>query len=353
LSFLHLQFKGRTTSPWHIGRRSYRDYLYTREDYLWGRGVRGPILRQLWRTYCPRSDAFDGAAFVAERDCPNCGMAEDCPFWNLRGTDDEGEFKDQPRLIITNLRFDGGSVRKERVVLATVSDRHRGVVEGKAPVYIECLSEGAAFCFEVILMGVGAEFEEELRRAAEVSLRFLGWGGFCNEGFGRGEIEGVRSRGFEAFEHDLIEPLEGYIMEKAGEEALAFDVEPMLILDRDAGGTYRSILEEGFHEKLCNCINERYWQFYRDHIHLQLAVKGLSGRARTSRMRAWSRKLGREHFFEGVGGELIMHLQGRLREEEAKALALASYGVGRYKNQGFGTLRPRGWTCREKAETKR
>ena len=346
MSFLHLHFRGRTTSPWHIGKRIYQDYHYTRDDYLWGRGIRGPVLRQLWRTYCPRSDAVDGADFRPERDCPRCEMAEDCPFWNLRGADNDGEFKDQPRLIITNLRFRRETVHKDRVVLATLSDNYRGVVRGKAPVYIECIGEGAEFDFEAILMGRGADFEGEFRTAVEVSLRFFGWGGFCNEGFGRGEITDVRRRGFNTFEHDLIDPLAEYVGERSGEGAsLRFFVEPMLILDRDGGGVYRSILEEGFYGKFCNCLNERFWQFYRDHIYLQNYISELSGRARTVRMRAWSRKLRREYIFEGVGRELILHFGERLGEGEARALALARYGVGRFKNQGFGALTPEGWRC--------
>ncbi len=341
MSFLHIRFKGRTDAPWHIGLRRYGDYLYTRDDYLWGRGIRGPVLRQLWRTYCPKSDAHDGVDFYPERDCPKCTMSSNCPFWNLRGTAEEGEFKDKPRLIITNLCFKRDSVRKDRIALATLSDQYRSAVKGKAPVFVEYIHEGAEFEFEAILMGEGARFSEPFISAVEVSLKFLGWGGFCNEGFGRGNITDIRKYGFNSFEYDVIEPLADEIMNKASQSGLAtFSISPMLILDKDGGGTYRSILEEGFKDKFCNCINERYWQFYGKHLYIQGKVESLSGRARTVRIRAWSRKIRNRIFFEGVGNEITVHFSGQIDSEEAKALALAKYGIGRYKNQGFGSLKP-------------
>lgn len=341
MSFLYIRFEGRTTSPWHIGLRRYSDYLYTRDDYLWGRGIRGPVLRQLWRTYCPKSDAHDGMDFYPERDCPKCAMASECPFWNLRGTDDEGEFKDKPRLIITNLYFKRDSVRKDRVALATLSDQYRGIVEGKAQVFIEHICEGAEFEFEAILMGEGVRFSDQFISAVEVSLKFLGWGGFCNEGFGRGNITSIRKYGFNSFEYDVIEPIAKRIMDKVEQARyVAFNISPMLILDKDGGGVYKSILEEGFRDKLCNCINERYWQFYGGHLYVQGRVESLSGRARTIKIQAWSRKIRDRIPFEGIGNEITIHFSQQIDAEEAKALALTRYGIGRYKNQGFGSLKP-------------
>ena len=338
MSFIYIHFKGRTTSPWHVGLRRYGDYLYTRDDYLWGRGIRGPVLRQLWRTYCPKSDAHDGVGFYPEVDCPKCAMALDCPFWNLRGTDDEGEFKDKPRLIITNLYFKRDSVKKDRIALATLSEEYRGVVEERAPVFIEYIHEGAEFEFEAILMGEGVRFSDQFISAVEVSLKFLGWGGFCNEGFGRGEIT-YRKYGFDSFEYGVIEPLAKKIMDRVEQSKyVTFNISPILILDRNDGGIYRSILEEGFNDKICNCINERYWQFYGKHIHIQSKVESLGGRARTMKIQAWSRKLRERIPFEGIGKELTVHFSQQIDAEEAKALALARYGVGRYKNQGFGSL---------------
>lgn len=338
MSFIHLHFRGVTTSPWHIGKRSYGDYLYTRDDYLWGRGIRGPVLRQLWRTFCPKSDAYDRVKFYPEKDCLICDMAEDCPFWNLRGTGDEGEFKDKPRLIITNLYFNRDTVRKDRVALATLSDQYLGVVEKKAPVFIEYLHEGAKFEFETILMGDGVNFVDHFVSAVKVSLKFLGWGGFCNEGFGRGEITNNERHGFNSFEHKYVEPLAEDMLGKA-EKAVTFTISPMLILDKKGGGIYRSIREEGFSEKLCSCINERYWQFHNNHVYVQGKVKEITGRARTVKIYAWSRKTGSKKPFEGIGNELTIHFNGRLEPEEAKALALMKYGIGRFKNQGFGSLR--------------
>ena len=339
MAFIHMKFKGRTTSPWHVGKRRYGDYHYTREDYLWGRGVRGPVLRQLWRTYCPRSDAHEHVDFTSDRDCPHCVNAVDCPFYNLIGSADEGEFKDKPHLIITNLRF-SGRVEKRRLALAALDDRYRGVVEGRAPVFVEYLYEGASFEFEAILMGEGARFAGEFESAVKTSLRFFGWGGFCNEGFGRGEITDVERNGFKVFDHKYIEVYAERVLHRLNRvKTLTFKIEPILMLDRDIGSFYTSVYEEGFLRKLCNCINERFWQFYGEHVHVQGWVEDVSGRARTVSMKAWSRTHRRPKTFKGIGNELTLHLNGSLGLVEAKAFALARYGVGRYKNQGFGSLR--------------
>jgi len=329
-----MHFFGQTTSPWYVGKRRYGDYLYTRDDYLWGRGIRGPVLRQLWRTFCPKSDVPEKVPFDAEGDCPSCSVIEDCPFGSLRGSADEGEFKDKPRLVITNLRF-VKNVHKGRVALATLSDQHMGVVEEKAPVFIEYLSEGATFEFEAFLMAEGAKFADMFESAVHVSLRFHGWGGFCNEGFGRGIATCTQKYGFDVFDSECIEPSADGMR---GSRNLTFSIRPVLMLEKDGGDIYRSVREEGFLKKLCNCIDERYWQFYSNHVHVHNRVEGVSGRARTIRIPAWSRRFGRQLFFEGVGNELTFHLSDKLGVEEAKALTLARYGVGRYKNQGFGSL---------------
>jgi len=337
--FLHLHFKGRTTTPWHVGKRRYSNYLYTRDDYLWGRGIRGPLLRQLWRTFCPKSGARDGLNFKPERDCSVCSLTSKCPFINLRGSPDEGEFKDRPRLIITNLWFVGG-VEKGRVALATLDERYLGVVEEKAPVFVEFIREGAKFEFEVILMGDGVRFADEVESAIKVSLEFHGWGGFCNEVFGRGVIESVRKHGFNSFEYKYVDGSVKSIMDELRRRGsrLRFRISPLLIIDKDSGGFYKSILEKGFSEKFLNCVNERYWQFYRRHIHVQDSLLKIFGRARTIMIRGWSRKTGGEKVFRGIGNEVVLQFGGELGFEEARALALMRYGVGRYKNQGFGTL---------------
>lgn len=339
MTFIHMKFKGRTTSPWHVGKRRYGDYHYTRDDYLWGRGIRGPVLRQLWRTYCPKCDAREGVNFIPERDCPDCVNAGNCPFYNLIGSAEEGEFKDKPHLIITNLRF-LGRVEKGRLSLATLDDKYRGVVEGKAPVFVEYLSEGTRFEFEVIMMGEGSRFAGEFESAVKTSLRFFGWGGFCNEGFGRGEITDVERNGFNVFDYKYVEAEADRILHKVSQaRILHFKIDPILMLDRDGGGFYTSTHEEGFLRKLCNCINERFWQFYGMHVHLQEWVKEVSGRARTVSIKAWSRARRRPQTFKGIGNELTLHFNEPIEPEEAKALAIARYGVGRYKNQGFGSLK--------------
>jgi len=339
LTFIHMKFEGRTTSPWHVGKKRYGDYYYTRDDYLWGRGIRGAVLRQLWRTYCPKSDAREGVNFTPDRDCPNCVNAEDCAFYNLIGSADEGEFKDKPHLIITNLRF-SGKVKKGRLALTTLDDKYRGVVEGRAPVFVEYLHEGVRFEFEAIMMGNGVRFAEEFESAVKTSLRFFGWGGFCNEGFGRGEITDVERNGFRAFDRKYVEIHAEKVLQRLNQvKTLTFKIEPILMLDREDGGFYTSIYEEGFLKKLCNCIDERFWQFYGEHVHVQGWIKGVSGRARTVTMKAWSRAYRRSKTFKGIGNELTFHLDGSIGIDEAKAFALAKYGVGRYKNQGFGSLR--------------
>ena len=335
MDFVHLLFKGRTTSPWHVGMRRFGDYLYTRTDMLWGRGIRGPVLRQLWRTYCPRSDVRDRAPFRPERDCPDCDMADDCPFNNLRGSPDEGEFKDRPRLIITNLEFEGPP-RPEVMALVARDERFLGVVPGRGPVYIEYIPPGVRFHFEVILMGDGVRFEDELTQAIKVSLRFLGWGGLCNEGFGRGVIEDTERRGFEEFNREIVDGIADKI---EGLERVELEIKPMLILDRPDGTPYMNVLKdkEGFVEKLTNCINERYWQFYRRNIYVP--IEDVSGLARPVRIKGWSRKEGKWKEFAGITGELVLEFKRPLGPEEARAVAICRYGVGRYKNQGFGSLR--------------
>ena len=334
LSFIHMHFYGRTTSQWHVGKRKRGCLLLTRDDYLWGRGVRGPVLRQLWRTFCPKSDVKDGASFLPERDCPSCRMAGNCPFANLRGCNGEGEFKDKPRLIITNLRFID-NVRKGRVALTSISDEYMSAVKGRIPTFIEYLSEGATFEFEAILMAEGVQFADALESAVKVSLKFHGWGGFCNEGFGRATITKVERNCFDAFNRKYVEPLAEKI---ENGRTLSFTIKPLLILEKDGNSLYRSIHEEGFLDKLCHCIDERYWQFYGEHIHIKSKVEKLGGMAKTVKFHAWSRKLGKPITFEGIGNQISLHLNSNLKHEEAKALAIAKYGVGRFKNQGFGSL---------------
>ncbi|OYT26208.1 MAG: hypothetical protein B6U95_07710 [Thermofilum sp. ex4484_82] len=337
MNFIHLRFHGETTSPWYVGKKKYGDYLYTRTDYLWGRGVRGPVLRQLWRTYCFKSDLMEKVDFVPERDCTKCSNAEKCPFNNLRGTGN-GDFKDKPRLIVANLFFKG-DIRTEIVPLATLNDQHKHVVKGKAPVYVEYIPSGVRFEFEIILMGNGVRFVGDVEKAVRVSLSFFGWGGLCNEGFGRGVINNVEKRSFKQFEEKFILPIAEKLMNV---KEASFNIVPLLLLEKSNGNIYTNIFEDGFEEKLTHSINERYWQFYDENIYVP--IRRVSGKARTIKITGWSRT-GKNATFTGIGNELKLHFERKLNLEEAKAIAITRYGIGKYKNQGFGSLRLKPNTC--------
>lgn len=329
MSFLHLNFSGRTTSPWHVGKRSFRDYLYTRTDYLWGRGIRGPVLRQLWRESCPKASASERVRFHPERDCVTCQKSDGCAFNDLRGSG-EGEFKDRPKLIIRNLYFKE-TFTPRLFSLVSRKDSTRGVVQGKGPVWIEAIPPDIEFEFEAILQGDGLEHKGELIDATGTSIDFFGWGAFCNEGFGRGQIERVEENNFKSFEKKVLEPAVAGVEERR----TTFKIEPVLLLEKERFNNYTSILEEGFREKLINSINERYWQFYGDNIYVPL--EKVSGKGRTAEIRYWSRKQGSSGLFKGVGNELTLHYD-KLDEEHIKALALMRCGIGRFKNMGMGGL---------------
>jgi len=331
-SFVHLKFKGRTTSPWYVGKRQFGDFYYTRTDFLWGRGVRGPVLRHLWRTHCPKSSAEEAARFNPN-ECKACRYAEECPFNQLRGSN-EGEFKDRPRLIVTNLKF--LDVKNTgRLALVSRSEETLSVVRGKSPVFIEYIPEGTRFEFEAILMGKGAEFEEAFVNAVKTSLRFFGWGGFCNEGFGRGEVEVERSN-YEAFVKEIEKDAENIKRYLDEDGKVTFKVEPVLILEKERGGFFKSPLEAGFKEKFIHCLNERFWQFFQENIYVPITE--ISGVSKHISIRNWSRKEGREGKpFEGVGGEISLHLK-EYKKEHLLALSVARYGIGRFKNMGFGSL---------------
>ena len=173
MNLVQLIFKGRTTTPWHIGERKYSNYLYTRKDILWGRGVGGSVLRQLWRICCPFSDNRERVKFN-EIGCKKCPSAEECPFNALRGVDSEGEFKDTPRIVFTNVYF--REVKTGKMVITSLNEKYRGVIEEIEPVYVEYIESGAKFYFEILLMGKGLEFKDEVVNTVKSSLKFFGWG---------------------------------------------------------------------------------------------------------------------------------------------------------------------------------
>lgn len=346
--FVYLHYFGETLTPWHAGilpqrmaGAGFMDYLYTRTDLLWGRGVRGPILRQLWRTYCPKSDERDAVNFSPETDCPRCVQKDECPFNNLRGSNDEGEWKDRPRMIVSNLRFHlPEDVRRNppRLTFNTLDEEWMGVAKERAPYTIEYIPVGVQFDFEVILMAEGVRFRDEVDRAVVISLGFLGWGGRCNEGFGRGRIirEKVEVMGFDEFWERKIKPMAESVMNL---ERIVMEPETMLIVDRDQGGLYMSPYEEGFSKKFCNLLYERFWQFTGLQRHIDDALERIEGDAKPMVIRGWSRKLGRRISFIGISGQLILKMRRRIGFDEAELLAISRYGIGRYKNQGFGWLR--------------
>jgi len=151
---------------------------------------------------------------------------------------------------------------------------------------------------------------------------------------GRGRILKVERNDFNNFWRSYIY---GYARNILWKKWLDLKIETLLILDRDSRGFYTGSSEPGFVEKLCNCINERFWQFTGRHVYLQEVIQAISG-GRPAAIRGWSRKLSREMTFRGISGSIKLRLKRKLRPEEAQALALARYGVGRYKNQGFGAM---------------
>ncbi len=340
-NFLHLHFYGVTTSPWHLGDRPlgsrWTSILRSRARLLWGRGIRGPMLRQLWRAYCPYSDIREAAVFKPETHCPRCQMAEECPFNNLRGSPNEGEWKDKPRLIISNLRFTQGNGEPlRRMSINTLSDRWRGVVPEKAPITLEYIPARTGFEFEIILMGEGVRFRREVKEAVEVSLRFLGWGGRCNEGFGRGLIKEIKENMWSDF---LSRYIDGVAKNILGKKEVCLETETLLLLEKSRGQYFTSVIEEGFQEKLFNCMRERYWQFFgQANDHPAPHVERVESRLKPEKIRGWSRKMGREIGFTGLSGTINLILRDPINNELARMIAVTRYGIGKYKNQGFGTL---------------
>jgi len=335
MRLVHLLFKGKTTSPWHVGKRAYSNYLYTRTDILWGRGIRGPVLRQIWRTYCPFSDIRDRVEFIPERDCQRCDLRSDCPFYNLREVERKGEYKDTPKIIFTNLYFEG-NVRTDRIVITSIDERCRSIVERIGPVYVEYIKSGTEFSFEIILTGKGVDFKDDVIRAVKTSLKFLGWGGFCNEGFGRGEITRVEERNFNKFDEFITKLAEAIVHEYRSKGEIRLKIAPLLILEK-SNGFYTSTIEEGFKDKFLHSIVERYWQLYKDKKYPK--IKNISGEVTRMKIRGWSRKDGGEQIFEGMCGELVIKFED-LNLEDAKVIAISRYGIGKWKNQGFGSLIP-------------
>lgn len=322
--FINLRFTGRTTTPWSIARRIYSDYVYC-QDFLWGRGVRGPVLNYLLRAYCGRTGVLP---------CEGCDRKAGCPFYNLYGADREGEDKDSPRLVVTSLRFDGKLAVKPRQPLISRSELTNGVALG--PVFIEFIPANTTFRFEAILTSDAVKFTDEFKEAVRATLALSGWGGRCSRGYGRGVVTEVEELDFDGWASSIEERVKPLV----GLREVYLEIHPILILERyEGGGVYGSILEEGFARKLRSSIEERYWQFFRVNARLK-SIEAVSGVCRQVAFRSWSRKEGRERQFTGMAGTLKIGFKEPLTAEEAAILGVARYGVGRYKNQGFGSLQP-------------
>ena len=331
--FINLIFEGKTTSPWYVGKCVCGNQFYTRTDILWGRGVRGAVLRQLWRTYCHLSDIIDRARFDPKKDCRSCDLRFECPFNALRGVDKKGDFKDTPKIVFTNLYFNG-DIKTDWITIAPFDDRHRNIIR-KRSAYIEYIKPGVNFYFEVILTGRGIDFKNEIIKAVKTSLKFFGWGGFCNEGFGRGEIKRIEERNFDKFDAIISKISEEVVDNVKDYGSIKFKITPMLILEKKDNSPYLSIVEKGFKEKFLHSLVERYWQFYKDKKYPE--IKEIFGETKRIRIRGWSRRDRREQIFEGIGGELTVEFS-ELDVDTAKVIAISKYGIGKYKNQGFGSL---------------
>jgi CRISPR/Cas system endoribonuclease Cas6 (RAMP superfamily) len=221
------------------------------------------------------------------------------------------------------------------MVITSLDEKHRSVMEKVGPVYVEYIKSGAKFSFEILLMGKGLDFKDEVISAVKTSLKFFGWGGMCNEGFGRGVIEEIEENGFNRFDDYINRISEKIIDEVKDRNEVTLKIVPMMLLERYNGGFYLSTLEDGFLEKLRNSMVERYWQFYKDKHYPP--INDVFGDVRRIKIRGWSRKEGKDISFIGMGGQITLRFD-ELQFEGAKVVAVAKYGIGRWKNQGFGGL---------------
>lgn len=320
--FVHLHFTGKTTSPWVIGRRTYSNYIFC-QRFLWGRAVRGPVLGYMLKSYCPYLPS-------STLPCEGCTQREDCPFYNLYGADNEGAFKDTPRLLITSLAFK--TPRFPRMHLISRDAVTNGVALG--PVTVEYIPPETCFEFEVIMTGEATGFVERLKEAVRATLTLTGWGARCSAGCGRGRIENVVNHGFDEWVSKYVERR---VEELEGKRAFTLEIFPILMLEKEKNIYYTSVVEKGFRKKLANSMSERYWQFFKDSKYLR--IEDVSGACVFTAVRAWSRKDNRQvNNFRGLAGELQLRLTSRLSKEDLRVVGVSWYGIGRFKNQGLGSL---------------
>jgi CRISPR/Cas system CSM-associated protein Csm3 (group 7 of RAMP superfamily) len=319
MELLNIHFKGITTSPWFIGRRQYSNYLYC-QKFLWGRAIRGPILNYLLKIYCP--------TFPYKLECKECNEKNECPFYNLYGIENNDELKGTPKLVITSLVFE--KIEIERLLFISRDSITNGVSLG--PISIEYIAPNTIFKFEIILTGPSVKFAEYIKEAIRATLAFAGWGGMCTKGYGRGKIIEIKEYDFNKWINEILDEKAKIFEDK---KEIELEIFPILILE-DNGKIYTSILEDNFKKKLVNSINERYWQFFKSNKYLK--VKKVSGNAFHTIMRAWSNKNNKPLKFEGLSGTLKLLFEEPIQKEESRMLGIAKYGIGRFKNQGFGSL---------------
>jgi hypothetical protein len=310
MDFTHLHFKGKTTSPWSIGRRYYSNFIYC-QNYLWGRAIRGPILGYLLKSYCPHLPADI-------LPCDQCTEQKECPYFHLNGSEKEGELKDTPKLVVTTLTFD--KYESSRISLISRDSATNGVALG--PVTIEHVPSDVSFEFEVILTGDATRFSDQVIEAVKGTLTLIGWGGRCSRGYGRGRILNVSENNFDEWLMQYVDKRVGVLEDESNVTLKLF---PLLILDTDA--------------KIKHCLSERYWQFFKEPHYLD--IKSVSGSCSFTTLRAWSRKDNDAGRFGGLTGDLNLEFRTPLKKEDLRTLSIAWYGIGRYKNQGFGSLRPK------------
>ena len=327
-NFIHLHFIGKTASPWSISRMYSEAPLICCQNFLWGRAIRGPILNYVLRTYCPH--------FPELPPCIKCSERLDCPFYNLYGVDKKGEFKDTPRLVVTSLTFEDtfGKMEFERFPIISRDSMTKGVALG--PVFLEYIQAGVNFEFEALLIGEASRFSNYFIEAVRATLSLTGWGARCSRGYGRGRLIKVKKHSFDEWVKDYIDKR---TVKLNGSQEAYFRIFPIIILDKadEKCEPYQSILEKGFINKLKNSMQERYWQLFKAHHYIK--IESVSGPCVHTMIRAWSRKENKDKWFSGLTGSIKIRFGSKLNDKDLRVIGTAWYGVGRYKNQGFGSLR--------------
>jgi CRISPR/Cas system CSM-associated protein Csm3 (group 7 of RAMP superfamily) len=313
MELLNLHIKGITTSPWFIKKKEHPNYIYC-EKFLWGRAIRGIILNYLLRNYCKEFHI----------KCKKCFEKNGCPFYNIYGNNND-EDKDMPKFIISSLFFEKIKIKKAPILSRDFITN--GTSKFKT---IEYIDQNSIFEFEIVLKNSSIKFSDHIKEAIENTLDFIGWGGMCSKGYGRGKIIEIKEYDFDKWINKIDERMKKFEERKE----IELEIFPLLILE-DNGKIYKKI-ESNFKKKLINSINERYWQFFKENRYLN--IKEINGNVSYKIMNAYSKKEKRFLKFEGIAGTLKLLFEKHLNKEELRMIGIAKYGIGRYKNQGFGSL---------------